>query len=276
MEIAFICTIPGCVSLEDTGCDEYLVNPDFDGPGSAAGFRIDKDDDGDQYAVIETAWSGFEYKIWSRGDQEFGVKYDGAENGFLRQDLIPPMTDVQILGVRGTYGEYQGENALGNYSHVKHTWEAFVSWSLTGRNDVQNDPRRSKVADVRLVSAKLWSLAPEGFADQVIADPRGTLALERAGCQIDNPGGDAHELCIAKRLNPSQDVQSVWVVHSVTFGNCNCLSFEDEATPEVQAELDALRKQGVECVIAPYTRTISGSYHNLHRVSHPVVQIYYH
>ena len=279
MDIAFVCNIPGCSDLNDLGRDEFLVNPDFDGAGSAAGFKIEEDSDGEKYAVIETAWSSFEYKLWSLGEAKFGGNYQGAENGFLRQDLIPPMADVQILGVRGTYGEYQGEDALEKYSSVKKTWEAYVSWSLTGRNDVRHDCSRAKIADIRFVSAKLWPEAPEGFAEQVVADPKGTLALERAGCQIDNPatkGGDT--LCIAKRLDPDPDVQSVWVVHSVALGNCECLSFsfEDENQKEVQEELAALRAEGVECLIAPYTRTMGGSYHNLHRVSHPVVSINYH
>ena len=44
---------------------------------------------------IETFWSKFRYTIWQRGSQVF-VRYNGAFNGLLAQNLIPKLTPVDL------------------------------------------------------------------------------------------------------------------------------------------------------------------------------------
>ncbi len=74
--------------------------------------------------VWTTSWSGFVYK-WIV-NKKWWV-YDGAEKGFLAQDLLPPVLaeakDVEIVRVFGTYGNFEGPDALESYQSAKRWWE---------------------------------------------------------------------------------------------------------------------------------------------------------
>lgn len=78
-----------------------------------------------------TAYSGFEY-LWSDRTQQW--TYTGGEKGFLQQELLPPPLKsaiesgaVKIVHVQGTYGSFDGENALKEYQAVKRSWERGAS-----------------------------------------------------------------------------------------------------------------------------------------------------
>jgi hypothetical protein len=65
---------------------------------------------------IETAWSGFRYSY--HGDGEWS--YEGAIQGFLKQNLIPKQLKAdEILEVEGSYGYFTGPDALEKYQEVK-------------------------------------------------------------------------------------------------------------------------------------------------------------
>ena len=82
-----------------------------------------------------TAWSGFSYQLEQielddpvhPGRQRWC--YEGAEHGFLQQNLLPPMPETEILSVSGTYGTFTGPDALEKYSRVKNGWAA-IWWPI--------------------------------------------------------------------------------------------------------------------------------------------------
>jgi len=65
--------------------------------------------------VWETSWSQFKYTQVENG---FYV-YEGAENGFLTQELIPCFGGVKIISVEGSYGTFNGPDALVRYKERK-------------------------------------------------------------------------------------------------------------------------------------------------------------
>lgn len=82
--------------------------------------------------VWKTAWSGFTYTY---SPQTGEWEYEGAERGFLRQDLLPPLLQpeihgsgslehVEILRVEGSYGSFEGPQALAAYAERKRSVEA--------------------------------------------------------------------------------------------------------------------------------------------------------
>jgi hypothetical protein len=78
-----------------------------------------------------TAYSGYTYWWLPRSGEWF---YEGAERGFLQQELLPPPLKaaiengtVKIVHVQGTYGSFDGEQALKQYQEVKRSWERGTS-----------------------------------------------------------------------------------------------------------------------------------------------------
>ena len=67
------------------------------------------------FPVWETAWSQYEYTCTGM----FQYEYVGAEQGFLSQDLLPDFQGVEILSAEGSYGKYEGKDALREYASKK-------------------------------------------------------------------------------------------------------------------------------------------------------------
>lgn len=77
-----------------------------------------------------TVRSGFAYQLVGcegddpeHPDRQIWL-YTGAENGFLAQNLLPPMTDPVVEWAKGTYGEFAGTDALDQYAKLKGAWSA--------------------------------------------------------------------------------------------------------------------------------------------------------
>lgn len=70
----------------------------------------------------QTAWSGFDYYLLGNKDGRDRWEYQGAENGFLKQQLLMPMPNAQIVSVEGTYGFFSGPKALEEYGSLKDSW----------------------------------------------------------------------------------------------------------------------------------------------------------
>lgn len=76
-----------------------------------------------------TAWSGFTYSLIGREEADFSDVmrptpgrdiwvYRGARRGFLKQNLLLPLPDPQVLWVKGTHGEFSGPAAFQRYWDV--------------------------------------------------------------------------------------------------------------------------------------------------------------
>ena len=68
-----------------------------------------------------TWWSSFEYTVIDssfRTDGKTILKYTGAKNGFLQQELLPEFKDVLIIEINGSYGFI-------NFGHGVSLKEAF-------------------------------------------------------------------------------------------------------------------------------------------------------
>jgi hypothetical protein len=81
------------------GKNELLINYSFDGFltdfdfQSSAVFNGCIDHHGEGYIYLTTFWSSFTYKFESRNNKTY-CTYDGAYNGFLKQDLNFQFTPV--------------------------------------------------------------------------------------------------------------------------------------------------------------------------------------
>lgn len=75
-----------------------------------------------------TAWSGFVYQLRERDGKQVWY-YEGAEQGFLRQDLLPPplraasVETVIFHQVDGTYGLFEGPDSFKEYKKKKEIWQ---------------------------------------------------------------------------------------------------------------------------------------------------------
>jgi len=79
-----------------------------------------------------TALSGFTYMILNATAGEPAVvEFDGAENGFRQQDLLPAVLKagsdaleegIEIVSVEGTYGKFSGPEAFRVYKEKKRRW----------------------------------------------------------------------------------------------------------------------------------------------------------
>ena len=73
-----------------------------------------------------TAWSRYRYTLIETSPGRQVWEYEGAEKGFLRQNLLPEvLAEVArhrnpcILAVEGTYGSFVGRNAFWDYQKTK-------------------------------------------------------------------------------------------------------------------------------------------------------------
>lgn len=86
---------------------------------ASASVKISEDD----YPITwVTAWSRFEYSLLGHESGRDSWVYVGAEHGFLSQNLLMDLPDVQIQCVEGTYGVFEGAKALEEYKVVKDGW----------------------------------------------------------------------------------------------------------------------------------------------------------
>lgn len=105
---------------------DQLSTMDFSIPDLCEATFFPNGQRGDGQPTLVTAWSSFDYIFYpdETGSGTVWV-YDGAENGFLAQELIPPFGTVEILSVEGTYGKWEGAEALKEYQKLKRSWENF-------------------------------------------------------------------------------------------------------------------------------------------------------
>ena len=78
--------------------------------------------------VWQTATSCFTYALLnttSKRETPALIAYEGAEKGFLAQELLPDeiRQEVRIIAVEGTYGSFEGEDAFTEYQAHKRAWE---------------------------------------------------------------------------------------------------------------------------------------------------------
>lgn len=106
--------------------------------------------------VWVTAWSGFMYQRVGHENGRDLWEYNGAENGFLNQELIFSLPDVKVQEVEGTYGSFKGESALILYSAFKREWTNKV-WAL---EEIINNLYGKKLVNVPggcgRIAAALW------------------------------------------------------------------------------------------------------------------------
>lgn len=78
-----------------------------------------------------TCWGGYTYtqienKIWV---------YEGALNGFVAQNLIPPAFKEswdKIVSCEGRYGKFEGPDSLSNYRRLRENWRSVWQNLLSG------------------------------------------------------------------------------------------------------------------------------------------------
>ena len=85
--------------------------------------------------VWETAWSQYTYTRTGT----FQYEYTGAERGFLSQDLLPDFQGVLILSAEGSYGKYEGKDALRAYASKKSFAYAKVEGIVPYLRNFSND-----------------------------------------------------------------------------------------------------------------------------------------
>ena len=100
--------------------------------------------------VWETCWSGFHYTQLSVVGGKEVWEYKGAEAGFRAQNLLPlplqapPQGDeawvetihegIEVLSVEGTYGTFEGRQALQKYKGIKEAWYSRL-WPVFNASD---------------------------------------------------------------------------------------------------------------------------------------------
>jgi len=99
--------------------------------GSSARLRHEKNG----LPVWETAWSQYTYTCTGM----FQYTYVGAERGFLSQDLLPDFQGVLILSAEGSYGKYEGKDALRAYASKKSFAYAKVEGIVPYLRNFSND-----------------------------------------------------------------------------------------------------------------------------------------
>lgn len=86
-----------------------------------------------------TARSGFVYQLIGHEDDFSDILrprrrdvwcYDGARRGFLTQNLLMPLPDVRISWVRGTFGEFTGDDAFETYGAVANAGQRLAEAAL--------------------------------------------------------------------------------------------------------------------------------------------------
>lgn len=109
----------------DDALARFAAQPEigFDADPGPASRRAQFNPDGDTGSEWVT---GGGYKYYPRGGEEGSQiwEYEGPQAGFLAQKLLPPMPGAIVLVVEGTYGRFEGDNALQQYAAVKAAWEA--------------------------------------------------------------------------------------------------------------------------------------------------------
>ncbi len=106
-----------------------------------------------------TFWSGFTYQLIGHENGRDRWEYRGAQNGFLAQTLLFPLPDVRIVSVEGTYGRFQGEDALEEYGALKEPWFKKV-WAIEDAINglygerIMNTPDGASGS----IAAALWSV----------------------------------------------------------------------------------------------------------------------
>ena len=82
-----------------------------------------------------------DWLVWEIGDIQYKFKnksdtkkwqgfYNDDQNKFLKQKLLPGMTDIVITSIEGTYGKFNegtSEEMFANYNEEKKKWEDQIS-----------------------------------------------------------------------------------------------------------------------------------------------------
>ena len=103
----------------------YLVDDDF--YGVEASCHYSKNNDGLRTITIITYFRGFTYEITEnhpRFGKGCGVKYTGAFDGFLKQNLLPIFENVRVMDAYGSLGTLE---SLGSYRDKGLTLAEFVA-----------------------------------------------------------------------------------------------------------------------------------------------------
>jgi len=140
--------------------------------------------------VWVTALSGYRYTVLEERDGKMQLEYQGARNGFLRQNLLPPeWADCEpvLISVEGTYGSLGGYRSLDLYDQLRNDWVARmqpVIESVTSLLGVQlHDSGRSQLAADLFTAVRYGAVDAAPSLARILASPQNPGQAEQSSAE---------------------------------------------------------------------------------------------